>query len=118
LAFEKALAGALPAGRPGQWFEFLDQNGPGWCCTDLLVPTEHCVVVIEAKLTDTEAGLTQLTQLYLPVVGFCVKKPLLGLTVVKNLTLASDKRRIIRSFGDVFSAPQVPLLQWRGGPML
>jgi hypothetical protein len=47
--YEKALAGALPGWKHGQWFQFKDINGYGYCQVDLMIELEACVIVLEAK---------------------------------------------------------------------
>lgn len=86
LRYERALAKALPSARHGQWFEFRDWNGHGWCQPDLLLPVgDQDLVVLEAKYTWTEEGFAQLNGLYLPIVRHCTSKVVSGVLVCKVL---------------------------------
>src|SRR3982750_976997 len=50
-----AAAGQLHGDiRLGQWFSFHDENGHGYCQTDILVVTSSLVFILECKLTFTD----------------------------------------------------------------
>ena len=83
--YERALARALPAAKHGQWFEFEDSNGRGFCQVDLMLQLANGVLVLEAKYTWTPEGHCQVEQLYGPVVGKAWGLPVRGLVVCKRL---------------------------------
>lgn len=86
LAFEASVAASLPSSLHGQWFEFADANGQGWCQPDILQFVGSYVRVLECKLTWTPVAFYQLRDLYLPVVAMAYKLPAKGLMVCRNLT--------------------------------
>jgi hypothetical protein len=86
LRYERALASSLPTAIHGQWFEFRDANGPGWCQTDLLLTVDDYVVVLESKYTWTAVGHSQVELLYKPVLQMALRKQVLGIVVCKVLT--------------------------------
>lgn len=115
LAFERALAKACPWARHGQWFEFADANGLGWCQPDLFAFIEGRCVVLEAKLTDVAAAREQLERLYSPILAHCFGAPVVGVPVVKFLSKCRGESPApdLRS---ALAAPR-PLLHWLGrGP--
>lgn len=86
LRYEREIAGALPGSVHGQWFEFRDRNGLGYCQPDLLLrggPGE--LVVLEAKYTWVAQGHGQIAELYRPVVELATKRWVLGIVVCKVL---------------------------------
>jgi len=83
--YEKALAKALPGMVHGQWWNFRDRNGNGYCQTDFVLDREDFALVLEAKYTWVLAGHTQLRDLYIPVVGRALAKPVFGIVVCRNL---------------------------------
>jgi len=83
--YERALAKALPAARHGQWWEFEDRNGLGFCQTDLIWEADGRMVVLEVKYTWVWSGHTQLEQLYRPVVEAATGMGVSGIVVCKNL---------------------------------
>ena len=85
--YEKAIQESLPGGwTRGQWIEFMDAAGHGYCQLDF----HHCcldgVVVLESKLSWVPEGHSQLELLYRPVVEMIWGKPMIGLVVAKRLT--------------------------------
>ena len=90
LAYEAAVAKAIPSAIRGQWFEFTDATGHhGYCQTDLLIPggvAHERPVVIECKATWTLDGHKQLELLYSPVIeAVCGIIPL-GILVTRRVT--------------------------------
>lgn len=86
LRYERLLAKALPEAIRGQWFEFEDRNGRGYCQTDLLLPVNFGkVAVLECKYTYTWEGLQELANLYLPVVKMALRREAVGVMVCKRL---------------------------------
>lgn len=85
LRYERALAKALPGALHGQWFEFADRNGRGWCQPDLIRNLGDALLVLEAKFTWVPDGQRQIDQLYRPVVERAWGLPVLGVVVCKVL---------------------------------
>lgn len=83
--YERALARSLPGATHGQWWEFWDANGRGFCQTDLFLPVGEAVVVLEVKYTWTPLGHSQLERLYLPVLRMALGRDVIGLVVCKKL---------------------------------
>jgi hypothetical protein len=85
LRYERALARALPGAIHGQWWEYEDLNGHGWCQTDLILRVGSNIVVLEAKYSWVEKGHEQMEELYFPVVEEALGTWPLGVQVCKNL---------------------------------
>jgi hypothetical protein len=68
-----------------QWLEFLDENGRGFAQPDVYLVGPHSVVLFEAKLTQRDSALSQIGQLYRPLLRFIYKRPVVGVLVCKNL---------------------------------
>lgn len=86
VAYEKALGKELGAEwTRGQWFEFLDDDGKGWCQVDFFHRTADATIVLESKLSWVPEAHTQLELLYRPVVEMAWKKPMIGLVVTRRL---------------------------------
>jgi hypothetical protein len=121
LRFEKAIGQQLLGARRGQWFEFEDRNGHGWCQVDFLLPWAGRAVVIEAKYTWTEDGHRELEGLYLPVVeqaGFA--RPI-GIVISRNLVPVRGRLAVRSTLGEAVEAAEDGrvVLHWLGvGPLL
>lgn len=99
--YERLVAKALgPSAQHGQWFEFADSNGLGWCQPDLLLPRGAQIIVIECKNTWTPEGHSQAQLLYKPVVERAIGKQALCIQVCKNLRPAEG----MNVFGDLLEA--------------
>lgn len=117
--YEKALAKALPAAVHGQWFEFIDLHGPGWCQVDFLIQKEEFIFVLEAKYTWVPEGHSQLEKLYKPVVEKVFNKPMYGVVVCKNLVPAMPVP-LVRNLGEALECAKrggSPAMQWFAGPL-
>lgn len=68
-----------------QWIRFIDANGRGHAQPDFFLVQQENVICIEAKLTQTETALTQISQLYRPLLRHIYKRPVIGVVVCKNL---------------------------------
>lgn len=123
LNYERDLAGALPSGCRGQWFAFVDSNGPGYCQTDVLLEGLDWVAVLEAKYTWTAQGHVQVDRLYRPVLQKALKKKALGLVVAKVLTTQLDLAWVCRDLESALHRASLGLptvLHWLGtslGPL-
>lgn len=67
VAFERRLAKEIPRATHGQWFNYLKDDEPHWCQTDILLEGAKTVCVIEVKLTNFQEARLQLQDLYCPV---------------------------------------------------
>lgn len=116
LRFERAIARALPGATRGQWFEFEDFYGHGYCQTDFLWDTGKSIIVVESKLTDTPAAPAQLRELYIPVVERAFGKRTYGLIIVKNLMAETDKRLVCDSVAIAVTRLDacIPIVHWLG----
>jgi hypothetical protein len=106
----KALKGAFPSSRwhIGQWFDYIDANGRGYCQADVLLHIENvdAWVVLECKLTDTTSARQSLRTLYMPVVGAAYGRHVAGIVVTRHLTRDSDPTLV---YGDFRTALRVAL---------
>ena len=121
-AYEKALAKACgSAFEKGVWWRFTDANGPGWCQTDLVAFGDE-ILVLEAKYSWVPEGHTQISQLYAPVIGFALKKPVLGIVVCKRLVPGMPKNiRVCGTLDDALleaARGRTPVLHWFGETLL
>jgi hypothetical protein len=53
----------------GQWWEFEDKNGHGYCQTDAMTRVNGVLCIFECKLSYVPGAWRQLECLYLPVVS-------------------------------------------------
>lgn len=114
--FAKALKRQFPgAVLCGQWFHFVDNNGSGYCQTDLLVKLAGECIIFECKLTDTERGRSQLSRLYFPVVGKCYGLPTRGMVVTRHLSGETQLELVTDQLATALSSPRdiIPTLHWR-----
>jgi hypothetical protein len=123
LRFEKSVAAAVRALRlgetiHGQWFEYFDANGHGYCQTDVLLLRRDDAVVLECKLTEVEEAQTQLEDLYLPIVRRVYRRPAVGVVVVRHLTKLTNTARVCDSLEAALGMGSLPILHWIGrGPI-
>ena len=85
--------GVLPGElRLSQWFLFSDSNGIGWAQTDAyLLTNDNRILLLEAKLTQTDSANPQLLSLYLPLLRHIYERPILCLQVCRNLRYLPPK---------------------------
>lgn len=80
-----------------QWILFADESGVQWARPDayLIMPLSNRVLpgilLIEAKLTQTDSATNQLLGLYLPLLRKIYNVPILCLQVCKNLRYVPKK---------------------------
>ena len=123
IAYERALAKALPAATHGQWFEYREGSAPGWCQTDLLLESERRVVVVEVKLTDVAAARKQLDSLYLPVLRAAFpEKSIHAIVALRHVTNVPEETPIFDRFSEALWAARdsgpAPIFHWLGkGPI-
>lgn len=116
--FEREVAKAFGAGAiPGQWFEFFDAAGRGFCQTDLLIHRPEATYCIECKLGNTVAGKAQFRELYKPVLECVYRKPAYGIVIARYVSDDPEPTRICMSFAEaVIRASRegaCPTLLWR-----
>ncbi len=120
LRFERALAKKLPTARHGQWFYYVDRNGPGYCQPDLYFEEQGRLIVLECKLTDCDGARGQILDLYAPVLSKALGKPVQGIIVVRHLTRNTELELVHGSLAlaKVACQTQIPILHWLGtGPL-
>lgn len=123
LKYERDLARAIPAGRHGQWFAFVDKKGPGYCQPDILLDTGLGIAVLEAKYTWTIQGHRQIAQLYKPVVQSVYPKRVFGIVVCKVLTADLEPSWVCRDLRTALGracSGEPTVLHWIGaglGPL-
>lgn len=113
LRYERAFHSAV-GGIRGQWFEFEDFNGAGWCQTDVILGD----VIFECKLSWTWDAIKQLTWLYIPVVEKALGKKMRGVVVTRNLrgVQAVPIARSLREARKLMELTPIPVLHWLGAP--
>lgn len=115
-AFGKAITNRFPRSTLlGQWFNFVDSNGHGYCQTDILVRLATECIIFECKLTDTERGRSQLSLLYFPVVTRTFGLPVRGIVVTRHLSRETELRRVTMELDAALRCPRdvIPTLHWR-----
>src|SRR5215469_252521 len=92
LRYERLFAKQFPEALHGQWFEYEDANGHGYCQPDVILSLlPRCLVVFESKYTLTAEAFAQLEGLYLPVVRAAFKAPAVGVVVTRNLVPVGER---------------------------
>ena len=118
LRYERALARALPHGRHGPWYEFIDANGPGYCQPDIVLDMGECMFVLESKLSNVEQAKAQIEDLYVPVLTAAHRTKVHGIIVVRHLTPGVDLALVHDTLQSAMIAAvrgsQLPLLHWLG----
>lgn len=122
LLYERLLADALPEAEHGIWWEFQDQNGPGWCQTDLVLVGARSVLVLECKYSATDEAWGQIEHLYRPVLERALGQEVLGVQVARNLYGKPQPGiQICHTLVEAISIARNarrPLLHWKGlGPV-
>jgi hypothetical protein len=90
IAYEKAVAAALPLAWHGQWWEFEDRRGLGFCQTDLVIVGREAALVLEVKYTWTPDAWVQLECLYKPVLELALRRPVFGAQCCRVLRPEND----------------------------
>ena len=119
LGYEKKLVKVLPVGHHGQWFEFEDANGRGFCQPDYFFPHPGRIVVVEAKLSWTQAAVIQLEDLYSPILAKVYGLPVQNVVICKILRRDAPLPLLFPSL-DLALAANLPLslVHWLGsGPL-
>lgn len=119
IRFEKSVFEALPGGIRGQWFQYEDVNGTGYCQPDIIYPfLPDFFAIIEVKYTLVPGAHQKLSQLYIPVAEKALKCPCAGVVIVKNLDPRYRRGKI---YTDLATAAEIAfhrgfptLVQWAG----
>lgn len=120
LRYERSLAKYLPSASHGQWIEFEDRNGAGFCQPDFLLNFRpRCMVMLECKLSWTFDAVEQLDNLYRPVVEKVFGVPAVGVVVTKNLTNFPGYWKVCPTLGaaiEIAKQEQMSVWHWLGTP--
>ena len=121
IRFERSVSTVLgPKAKHGQWFEFWDRNGRGFCQPDIIFLSGGNVYIVEVKLTNIEKAQAQLTELYIPVVSKALESPARGIIVTKYVTRVTDATLIANTLTEAIARTQlvIPVLHYIGiGPI-
>jgi hypothetical protein len=79
-----------------QWISYVDRRGPGYAQPDVFLVFPGHTVCFEAKLTQCEAGLLQISQLYRPLLRSIFKRPVVGVLACCNI-VSSPGQYLLRS---------------------
>lgn len=73
------------------------------------------VIIFECKLTETDWGRLQLTQLYFPVVARALNRKVRGVVVTRHLTKETNIASITDDIGIAIASAgfNIPTLHWR-----
>lgn len=106
LRFERTVAKFLPQALHGQWFKFLDNNGPGYCSPDILFQgPEGELFLVECKLTDWALADKQMEELYLPILKRLFFGEIRQIVVAKYLTPWTERSRVVGSWEEALLHP-------------
>jgi hypothetical protein len=121
LKFERDIAKLLgPLAHHGQWFEFWDANGRGYCQPDIVFQTGGNIYILEVKLTNILEAMEQLYGLYIPVVSKALGQTARGIIVARHLIQVGDMNRVVDSLAGAVEKTQevIPILHYIGkGPI-
>jgi len=96
--------------RAGAWIEFRDSRGTGFAQPDFFLVGPHSTIVLEAKLTETDSGYTQIAALYRPLLSRLFHKPVVGILVCK--TLVRRPERLIISPAELLDTTEEATYLW------
>ena len=98
MRYERRIREELDSLFPGvvheQWFEYVDDNGIGYCQSDHFIVLDTVGIVFETKLTQVAEAVRQINLLYRPVLEFHYGLPFIGVQVCKNLRTDPGDRLI------------------------
>ncbi len=95
----------------GQWILFCDQYGVGWAQPDAYLLMEERILLLEAKLTQTDTAVPQLLSLYLPLLRKVYELPILCIQVCHNLRYLPKK--LVESPQEVLENPGPGVFTWQ-----
>lgn len=93
-----------------QWILFADQSGIGWAQPDAYILMGNRILLLEAKLTQTDSATPQLLSLYLPLLRQIYNLPILCVQVCHNLRYIPKK--IVESPQEVLKNPGPGVFVW------
>ncbi len=94
----------------GQWILFSDAGGIGWAQPDAYVLMEDRILLLEAKLTQSDAAVPQLLSLYLPLLRQIYNLPILCAQVCHNLRYIPKK--LVESPQELLANPGPGVFVW------
>lgn len=109
---DQLLTGELESGElhANQWLLFSDSQGINWAQPDYYIVYPKVVLLIEAKLTQTDTATPQLLSLYRPLLAFHYDRPVLCVQVCQNLRHIPP--RFIESPQEVLDHPGPGVHTW------
>ena len=93
-----------------QWILFADQFGIGWAQPDAYILMESRILLLEAKLTQTDSATPQLLSLYLPLLRQIYNLPILCAQVCHNLRYVPKK--IVEGPQEILKNPGPGVFVW------
>jgi len=114
LRYEKLVAKEFPYANHGQWYEFHDINGHGYCQPDIVFEDEGQIIVIECKLSNYFQAYTQLNSLYKPVLQEVYRLPVRTLVVMRSLRSDTPKKFVCTSLREALQMNGTPVIHWLG----
>ena len=94
----------------GQWLLFSDQNGIGWAQPDAYLLMKDKILLLEAKLTQSDSATPQLLSLYLPLLRQIYNLPILCAQVCHNLRYVPKK--LVESPQEILANPGPGVFVW------
>lgn len=95
--------------KEGQWFSFLDRAGPGHAQPDYIVELPGHLLLVEAKLTQTETAFLQMSQLYVPILEHVYKLPVITLQACRGLRYTPHA---LRTPEELWAQPEFGNFTW------
>lgn len=105
LRFESNVGKSLPGALHHQWFRFVDNAGPGYCCPDYLMVVRNVLWIVECKLTDWNEAEAQMRDLYAPVLRMLWDGDLACVTVAKHLSPLTRRDFVVPTWDDALERP-------------
>ncbi len=93
-----------------QWILFADSNGIGWAQPDAYILMRERLLLLEAKLTQTDSAVPQLLSLYRPLLSKIYNLPILCIQVCHNLRYVPKK--LVESPQEVLENPGPGVFTW------
>ena len=86
------LGGKFGEANRNRWIEYVcDGQGTGQCSPDFFMDLGKEVVLIEVKLSERKGGYEMMKELYAPLLGVLLEKPVRRLLAVRNVKWRSAK---------------------------
>lgn len=94
-----------------QLLSFCDDNGAGWARPDIFIVWEDLILLIEVKLTQTEAAQEQLLGLYYPLLKMIYQDRTIVMVQACH-NLRTKPRRKIAHPGELVAEPRRGIWTW------